>query len=607
MFELELLRKKLDPLIKIDKICLSYVNRIFPEFKDMPYFILYKEAFEFINNHSECTDIDETQFDLTGSPLKYSFGGEDDFEDSTILIKQNWYKEEEKYLPLSRTEACIALNICIEFINDSFPPIFALCDGKDPKKSRLLGTTIEGEWFTTIEACFDGIETFETVKNSSSKMFQNHLELSDASKQDIAVSAFSTFDLFGTKEEMIDKHNTIKSNFEGSLSVEIHTCSLSCTPTRTSKNNLIVQVTTNSNNTPLKELWKQLLLLNQYLCMIEDHTKNIDSHYNSIPLEFPHNFINPYKEEHDNILKNLNLLLNGDYSFRHSSDIEKHKINFSNEENLENDTKLHQYIQSLPFRHNLDFTDFLWELLIKNSSYFEMIKCIHIVLDKILVNDCLPQVNYTNSTRLAKIITNPHQEKVISHLLSGSLPLEYVIDMGFEKLCRDYVYILANARFGELHDIQQKLKKISCNEFTIDTYRKRLLYLVQIHISLEFILLIQNNLECSSDDLRILFSCVFKQYVSEKSPIQSCDLHQNKVYTLTAPLPISAVHHLDEIPSVRRISLSSQSKLRKLKTIKYYSQLPIFPTSIYPLGKILINNIIFKIILTCMKLFLSSF
>lgn len=81
----------------------------------------------------------------------------------------------------------IALNICIEFINDSFPPIFALCDGKDHKKSRLLGATIEGEWFTTIETCFDGIETFETVKNSSSKMLQNHLKLSDASKQDVSI------------------------------------------------------------------------------------------------------------------------------------------------------------------------------------------------------------------------------------------------------------------------------------------------------------------------------------------------------------------------------------------------------------------------------------
>lgn len=44
------------------------------------------------------------EFEITGSPLKYSFG-EDDFENSTILIKQNWYKEEEKYLPLNRTEA----------------------------------------------------------------------------------------------------------------------------------------------------------------------------------------------------------------------------------------------------------------------------------------------------------------------------------------------------------------------------------------------------------------------------------------------------------------------------------------------------------------------
>lgn len=78
-------------------------------------------------------------------------------------------------------------------------------------------------------------------------------------------------------------------------------------------------------------------------------------------------------------------------------------------------------------------------------------------------------------------------------------------------------------------------------------FRKRLLYLVQIHVCLEFILLIQDNLECSNDDLRTLFCRAFKQYVNEKSPIQSyCDLHQNKIYTLTLPLPISAINHLNE-------------------------------------------------------------
>ncbi|XP_061929641.1 protein zwilch homolog isoform X2 [Apis cerana] len=558
MFEFESLRKILDPSIKIDKICLSYVTRIFPQFKNTPYVILYKEACKSINNCSEFTNADQSnQFEITGSPLKYSFG-EDDFENSTILIKQNWYKEEEKYLPLNRTEACTALNACIEFINDSFFLIFALCDE---------------------------IETFEFLKESSSKIFQQHLEFSHACEQDISVSVFNTFDLFGTKEKIINKDYNIKSNFEGSLSIEVDTCSLSLYPlTRASKNNLIVQIVTNSNNSPLKELWKQLLLLNQYLSILEDYTKNISSHYNSIPLKFPQNFVNPYNEEHDVVLNNLNLLLNGDYSFRNSDNIKTHKINFLNEENLENEIRIYQCVENLPLRHNLDFTDFLWELLIKNSNYFEIIKCIHIVLEEIIINDCLPQINFTNSTKFSKIINNPQQQKIISHFLSGSLPLEYLIDMGFEKLYKDYIYILVNSRFNELHDIQQKLKNILCDEFTVDIYRKKLLYLVQIHICLEFMLLIQDNLECSSDDLRILFSYVYNQYIGEKSPLKSCDdLNQNKIYILHTPLPFSAINNLNKMPSIRRISLSSQSKLTKLTTIKYYSESPIFPTNIYEL------------------------
>lgn len=63
-----------------------------------------------------------------------------------------------------------------------------------------------------------------------------------------------------------------------------------------------MQVLTNSNNSPLKELWKQLLLLNQYLTILEDYTKNISSHYNSIPLKFPQNFVNLYNEVYKDII-----------------------------------------------------------------------------------------------------------------------------------------------------------------------------------------------------------------------------------------------------------------------------------------------------------------
>ncbi|XP_017886891.1 protein zwilch homolog [Ceratina calcarata] len=592
LLKYEELKHILDPSIKISNFRLSYVNRIFPELKNTPCIILHKET-HLCDSPSDqfiYTANDETsQLDLTGSPLKYSFG-EVDFDDSTVtLLKQNWCKDEEKYLPLSRTEACAALNECIRFLNNTFPPIFALCDEKDKKRSRLLGTIIEGEWFTTIEVYSDGIETIENVKKSSN-FFQQHLELSHACEQDINISAFNTFNLFGTKEETFEWNDNKENNFQGSLSVEVDTCTLSLhSPTSSSKNNLVVQVVTNSDKNGLSELWKQLLMLNQYLDIIENYRKNAHFRHSSKPLEFSKDFISPYKEDHDNVLNNINLLLNGDYGYREKKGSNEH---FLNGEEVDTDIRIYQYIENLPFRSNLDFTDFLWELLIKNSSYFEMIECMHTVFENIIMNGYLPQINFTNSTRFAKMIANQHQENIISNLLSGSLPLEYVIDMGFEKLCKDYMYVLISTRFGELHNIQKELKNMTCNEFSVDTYRNKLIYLAQIHICLEFMLLLQDNLECSNDDLRALFYCAFKQYVGEKSPLKDHqDLHKNRIYTLTASLPITAVDNLNkEMPNTRRISLSSQSQLSKLTTIRYYSHSPIFPTNIYPLDQSNLTN-----------------
>jgi len=70
-----------------------------------------------------------------------------------------------------------------------------------------------------------------------------------------------------------------------------------------------------------------------------------------------------------------------------------------------------------------------------------------------------------------KCISNLHYQETTSHLLVGSVPLELVVDMGFEKLIRDYLYILRGARFVDLHDIRQKLDDISSGIFNTETYR----------------------------------------------------------------------------------------------------------------------------------------
>ena len=70
-----------------------------------------------------------------------------------------------------------------------------------------------------------------------------------------------------------------------------------------------------------------------------------------------------------------------------------------------------------------------------------------------------------------KCISNLHHQETISHLLVGSVPLEFVVDIGFEKLIRDYLYILRGARFIDLHDIRQKLNNISFGIFNTESYR----------------------------------------------------------------------------------------------------------------------------------------
>lgn len=52
------------------------------------------------------------------------------------------------------------------------------------------------------------------------------------------MSVFSTFDLFGTKQEKIDWDKTAKSDFEGSITIETYSNNLTLDP-RQSKNTLV--------------------------------------------------------------------------------------------------------------------------------------------------------------------------------------------------------------------------------------------------------------------------------------------------------------------------------------------------------------------------------
>ncbi|EFN68930.1 hypothetical protein EAG_03507 [Camponotus floridanus] len=171
----------LQPHIRASKIRLSYIDELFVDLKNNPYIILHKndpDETKLSDYNNGKRDFDEhlTKHDspLSGTPLEYSFGNYE-FED-TVVIGQTWRKQEKLYLPLSRNDACNALNICLEHLDNNTLPILALCDGKDPKQSRLIGVIVYKDRFITLEAVSTGMTTLATIRNERQKIVQEHLK-----------------------------------------------------------------------------------------------------------------------------------------------------------------------------------------------------------------------------------------------------------------------------------------------------------------------------------------------------------------------------------------------------------------------------------------------
>ena len=80
-------------------------------------------------------------------------------------------------------------------------------------------------------------------------------------------------------------------------------------------------------------------------------------------------------------------------------------------------------------------------------------------------------MNVTNSTRLAKWISDIKQQKAKAPMLAGSLPLEILVDIGIEKLNRDYTYLLLSANLIDRDELLQKLRTDFSEELDLEKYR----------------------------------------------------------------------------------------------------------------------------------------
>ncbi|XP_012276800.1 protein zwilch homolog isoform X2 [Orussus abietinus] len=572
-----------DQAIRFDVLSLSYINRLIPELASRKVVVFYKavisETGQPKEKEIETIETQINELDITGSPLEYSFGN-DTFQDTLIIKRRNWRPVEEHYVPLSRMEASWTV------------PIFAICDGKDSENTLFIGTLMEPRWHCTVHAGSIGFTKPSDIETNYSVLVNEHNKIY-TTKFDVNMSTLKTYDLFGTSQETINCKELSKHSFDGYANLEISSSGLQsdileqaavCTMT--------IEIAAGHLTSALNELWQQMLLLNEFLTMLEQYQRKTErERYSVMPLQFPNHFSTPYAADGKDIINQLYLLLHGDSTTddKYCLNYDNKRFMYGNEREQETDVPLQQYIDEVRHRENRDFTDNLWQLLIGCKSHIELTDCFHAVFEEILNDDFRPEMNSSNATRFAKIVSELYRPNAALPLLVGSLPLELLIDIGFRKLNRDYVYLLLSMTLIDIDEVKKKLNIQPSGEYDLQNYRKDLLTMGRIHICIDFLLLLQDRQQYSTTDLQFLFDHAFDLYTSENSPVKSfSDLAKNSIYQLTSNVPCTSPivkETVKKIPTSWRFSLSSQTSMSKLTTITYYSRDSIFPPSVFPIDE----------------------
>ncbi|XP_072020251.1 LOW QUALITY PROTEIN: protein zwilch homolog [Amphiura filiformis] len=151
------------------------------------------------------------------------------------------------------------------------------------------------------------------------------------------------------------------------------------------------------------------------------------------------------------------------------------------EENEHKDSPLKG--NQIPERDDLDFTERLWVLLKDNARcYNDIVSTIKTVLGELQSGQLQPMVHSSNCTTLAKHIrASYHQNMTLSMKdVEGLEPLRMLIEIGVEKLKRDYLAFFIGQELTTLDKLQWYVSPPNASDLTLEELVRRLQSLHQV-------------------------------------------------------------------------------------------------------------------------------
>lgn len=367
---------------------------------------------------------------------------ENEPDDASLL------KVEPEPLPLTVNKArqlvsfyTLVQNPCMSLGEDrTFSPLWVRCDMLDPAGTTWLGAemvctgskaagtklySVTCKGSTVDRKC---IMTLDEVKEEHKK--RHHTT-------SISLKGTARYTLFGST---VVENTTIES--QSSVTVDLKWSdvrSILETPPTSSTATLNIKVSSGDMRSPMFELFREL----EFLQSLADGLRTGEIEWLE-PVETTSavDLTKSYLEELQNASKTQD---------QAAKPAEKPNVK-SEGEKSEAETPT---FTTLLERGDLDFIEQLWVRLRKSvTSYQDISDCLKLVIDALRYGNIKPWIHRDSNSSLSKLILQSYQQKIEPVPLSGLTPVLMLLEMGLDKMRKDYINYLIGEGLTTLNHLR---------------------------------------------------------------------------------------------------------------------------------------------------------
>ncbi|KFW65341.1 Protein zwilch, partial [Pygoscelis adeliae] len=203
-------------------------------------------------------------------------------------------------------------------------------------------------------------------------------------------------------------------------------------------------------------------------------------------------------------------------------------------------------------RGDLDFAEQLWCKMRSVSSYQELIVCFTLIIKSLEHGEIQPWIHQGSSSLLSKLIQQSYHGKIEVISLSGITPIQMLLEIGLDKMKKDYVSFF----------IGQELATLTYLDYFISTsvdLQEQVHRVQKLHHMLEIMVSCTVLLQFKHENLFPLTQICMKYY--KENP-----LNEKHVFQLPIRPALVKKFYQNDNPEIWKVDISSGHGQKEVKT-----------------------------------------